>query len=500
MYLLPRRPMPSNIQSNEIQAQAGYVPQPMPDIAPQPPRMARYLQPRPQPVALPSTPASVGLGEMPANKVDIPLNSPNLAEPASPVGRMPMLTDRRNSSGIEAPPSVTPQQSEDLDGLGNSAKYVRGVEEQPASYLGAGRPNLDPLSQARQETGTLKPLGLWGRLKEIGKGALLGAANSGGGDLSTVLGGAIGGSLLGGTDYLRKRQQEYETNKRASEIAQQQAYQRQAQEDELRRRQAETSIKNIETDNELNRERQAETKRNNEEKARIAQERNNINRTIANGRLDVSQTKTLNDIARNLKGTGVELPDDVADGLQLPRGTVLQDNPQNPSRYSVLRLRDGRILNYDKTTGQLADTGQQDTPIQNSAQVNAQAQLNALNGVQTNANGQVDNPAALRYLESLNMDPSAPDAEILLQQAKIPRYIDPTKTEQFKQNVIREKAKGSGVLGTRPNTQPAQQQPLKTGQRQHTPQDLQTYQQLKQTNPNARQAFMNKFGVDPDTL
>jgi len=516
MYLLPRRPIPQPMP-NEIQAQTGFVPQPMPDITPQPPKLNRYLGTRPNaevqaatrflpppPIATPATPGSVALGDMPNQAANVPLPMPAIENAPTPMGRILTPTQSRNASGISAP-MPTPQQSDDIDGLSNTPKYVRGSEPTEGGYLGT-RPTLDPMSQARNEVGDLKKLGFWGRLGQIGKGALLGLASSGGGDLGQALGGALGGAIGGGMDVLRRGQQQAQIQQRAGEIAAQNQYERQAQQDELGRRQIETNLKNIETDNRLKEEAQAETKRNNLEKTRVAEERNNLNRMIANGKLEVSQVNALNNIARNLKGTGVELPDEVADALKLPRGTVLQDNPQNPSRYSVLRLRDGRILNYDKTTGQLANTGEQDIPVQNAAQTNAQAKLNALNGVQTNANGQVDNPAALRYLQSLDIAPDDPQAELLLQDAKIPRYLDPTKTEAFRQGVIRETAKGTGYLGNRPaTTQLPQVQPpnaaptQQTPQRKYTPQDLEMYKKIR-NNPNARQSFINKFGVDPDTL
>lgn len=248
-YLLPRNNMPIPV-----------APEPEQPSTPRP----SYLGTRP--LLLPNVP-NIELGSMPNQTTNIPLPLPPAPEPPSPVGRMPILTNSRNASGITPPPAVTPQQSDDLDGLGNTAKVVRGSEQQ-GGYLGT-RPTLDPLGQARQEAGSLKKLGFWGRLGQVGKGALLGALNSGGGDLSTVLGGALGGGILGGTDTLRKNQREQQIQQRAGEIGQAKAYERQARLDNEQSLYNQTRVDNILFDNKNAQDKLNETI--NQHKTQIAQ-------------------------------------------------------------------------------------------------------------------------------------------------------------------------------------------------------------------------------------
>jgi len=489
------QPMP-----NEIQAQTGFIPQPMSDITPQPPRLSRYLGTRPQPASLPNV-ASLTVDVMPNQAASVPLPNPNMdVEPTAPLG----LTDRRNASGI-TPPAPVPKQSNNIDELSNIPKVVRGSEPQDG-YLGT-RPTLDPMSQARNEVGDLKKLGFWGRLGQIGKGALLGLANSGGGDLGQVLGSALGGAIGGGTDMLRRAQRQQQINQRANELTQQRAYERQLQQDELARRVTESNLENVRIDNDRQLQDLAERKRRNRVNEDQGQQKIDNAKTLNTGKFNLGQLRVANDIAKNFKNTGKPIPDAAADLLGLEPGTVIEDDPKEPNKFSILKLRNGEIYRFDKSSGQITIADIQDTPLPNPAQDDARAKAAALAGIQQDPNapaGYTLTPEARQFMEKNGYKPDDPNLQYYFQAAGINSpYIDITKTPQFNQGLINEKAKGSTYLGGgRPNTQPTTTQTNSQNQipkRTYKPTDIEQYKRLK-NHPQARQAFMSTFGVDPDTL
>lgn len=518
MYLPPRRQQPPialNGGTGYLTPRTNaFTPAPMPTLEPilePPPAKVSYLgTPPPVPVALPTPtrPRTVAdnIPNVPTmDNMEMVRNAP-MPESPSLLGRRPVMTEQRNVSGIESLPSQVPQQSDDINGLSNNTKYVRGQE----APTGIGQPRtLDPLSQARNEVGELKPLGFWGRLGQVGKGALLGVANSGGGDLSNVVGSAIGGGLLGGTDYLRKRQKEQETVQRANEISQKQAYDRQVrldtqQEEEFKlgQRYKQGQIDNMNADNERKQEEFRAKVEYQKEQQRLRQEQLNLQRVLGQGKLDIATTQALNNVAGRLKDTGVPLPDEVADKIGLPRGTTLETNRQNPNKYNIVRFRDGRVMNYDKTTGQLTDVGQQDTPIENNAAIKAKAEADALASIQQDPNAPKDmtlNPAAAEFIKNNKLDPKDPDLLYYLKKAGInDLYIPITKSEGYNQQVKLNTAKT--YLGSRPRTvSPSVSNTGKVPRKEYTQKDIEIYRR-RRNEPGAREAFKAQFGKDPESL
>lgn len=525
MFLTPRRTVPGTNPTNngQINARVGYLSTPptlppaelAPEPIPEPPAAkVSYLgAPPPVPVALPTPtrPRTVAdnIPNVPTmDNMEMVRNAP-MPESPSLLGRSPVMTEQRNVSGIENLPSQVPQQSDDINGLSNNAKYVRGQEAPTGGMLGQPR-IVDPLSQARSEVGELKPLGFWGRLGQVAKGALLGVANSGGGDLGNVVGSAIGGGLLGGTDYLRKQQREQQIGRRTSEIAQANQYERQAQQDDIARRTAQVNMDNIVADNKRQAEVFEEQKRKNAANEKLTQERQANLAKYRQLNVDAQTNRTSamirqNEIKNNINlinqpGLSQEQRNEYAEKLNALGQYIPNNyNPNTDELRMTTNPTTGEVsvVNITKGTAQ-GVTGQGGqpfvlTPKQNvsPSDRDAQAKAEALAGIQQDPNappGYALSAEAQQFIQNNDYKADDPNLAYLLKSAGINNpYVPITKTEQYNQKVIQSKA---GVKPQQTASNKAKQPP--------TNQDLEYYKQNR--DPRIKAAFQKKFGVDPDTL
>lgn len=501
-----------------------------PDIMP-PTGKPNYLGTRL--AALRNVPTSNMTDDTPSNvAANIPLATPEATtEPPSLLGRRLLMTDNRNVSGIDAPPPMA-QQSADMNGLANSPKYVRG-EQQAPNLL---NPQLDPLSQARKEVGDLKPLGFLGRVGQVAKGALLGLGGAEPGSGASALGAALGGGILGGTGVLRKQAHDQQVTKRAGEIGQQRAYERQVMDDAITRGLKEAQTNNY---NSLGKDREVKEAQGQEKINQGQQKIDSLTRYR-----DLSLKARTDRDAANERNKEIQYNLDLISNPNLkPEDRTVYANrlnalgmyiPDNfdPSTHKLQMITnpttgDVSIVDLNKGTAQ-GVTGADgkpliQTPKTTAAEADAQAQARALARMKQDPNapqGMALSPQAAEFIKNNNLKLNDPSLPYSLKAAGINKpYIPITETEEFNQALIEERAKGSGgqpatnapttVAPTQQTTQPAAQQnpnsqPTQTTQTktqtpQPQPKDLHYYKQ-NHNKPGIRQRFMAHFGVDPDNL
>lgn len=385
-------------------------------------------------------------------------------------------------SGIQPPP---PQP-------GNGRQYVYGDDATFSPPTGLGQ--YDPYAMARQQLGPQHRRGVGGVLRDLA----LGLATGG-------IGGAIAEGIAGGD--LRYRNQ---VNQRAAQLQQAIQNEHQVRADDLNNFYKNALIKDrFDKTNIANRE---EDRKTNADQQKYA---------IQNGRLEETHLAHLNGIARTLKGTKTALPDDVAAEMGLPQGTVLENDPKNPNKYSLLHMRDGRVLRLDKVGGGLEDTGYEDQPVSQSKppsehELRQQAHDDLYDQYSQKYPNGAPNPEyqqkAAGIAKSRNLQPGDPQIDQIMARRypHVSKTVDIEDSQEFKTAVANEakRRRGAGTVPTNPPTptnnnpqpgpQPKQPTPKQTGQQTGggLDSDMQVIASHIKSNPGDAAAILQEVSKD----